>query len=154
MRAARLISVVALVTLAAGCAAKARVPPAPVDLSARLAEADVLVQAGCFDCLHDALDRYQSLRSVTGALSASIERATAGAFRSAALLALRQRELGMADDGYLKTARDLLTSGAPGLCGGAAPSCESLNQVIDMASLALRTSSTVARPATNDAALA
>ena len=153
MRAARLISVVALLALTLGCAARPRVPP-PLDLSARLGEADALVRAGCFDCLRDALDRYQALRSVTGALPAAIEQASAGAFRSAALLALRQRELGMADDGYLKTARDLLASGAPGTCGGASPPCDSLNQLLDVASLALRTSSTVARPATNDTALA
>ena len=60
----------------------------------------------------------------------------------------------MTDEGYLKTARDLLASGSPGICGGPEPSCEALGQVLEAATFALRTSSTLARPPTSDGALA
>ena len=108
MRAAGLL-VLALVPVVAGCASRARVLPPP-DLSAGLAEADAQLHAGCFDCLRDSLAKYQALRVVTGALAAATQRATVGAFRAAALLALRQRELGMVNDGYLSTARQIRAS--------------------------------------------
>jgi hypothetical protein len=95
------LGTVAALTLAGCSPSRARIPPAPIDLSQRLAEADALVAAGCFDCLRDALQKYQTLRSVSGAAQPALTRGTAGAFRTAALLALRQRELGMTDDGYL-----------------------------------------------------
>jgi tetratricopeptide (TPR) repeat protein len=114
----------------AGCgASKARLPPAPIDSSPRLAEADALVEAGCFDCLRDALQEYQVLRTMTAAPPPALARATAGAFRAAALLALRQRELGMIDDGYLNTAKELRTAWS---CGDSAPSCESLDRLLDI----------------------
>src|SRR5262245_37871800 len=118
-----------LLTLA-GCGPKAKLPPPPIDLSSRLAEADALVEAGCFDCLRDALQRYQALRQVTGAAGGSLERALAGALRTSVLLALRQRELGMVDDGYLKGAQDLRTSWQ---CGAALPDCESLDRLLEVA---------------------
>ena len=37
-------------------------PTPPIDVSPRLAEADALVEAGCFDCLRDALTKYQAIR--------------------------------------------------------------------------------------------
>src|SRR5206468_6827579 len=71
---------------------------------ARLAAADALVRSGCFDCLVQALDEYVALRSTP----VVAEAATAGAIRSAALLAIRERELGTEDSGYLTRARQLL----------------------------------------------
>ena len=73
-----------------------------------LGAADALVRAGCFDCLADALKRYESVRGVpaTGGL------ATTGAVRASALLALRERELGTTDSGYLEKARELAAGDA------------------------------------------
>src|SRR5262245_2006862 len=110
---------VGILLTAAGCAAKHPAGPSPPDLSSRLADADASLAAGCFDCLRNALDKYQAVRTVAGALPAAVERATTGAFRAAALLALRQRELGMVDDGYLKTAKDLAAES----CSAAAAGC-------------------------------
>jgi tetratricopeptide (TPR) repeat protein len=79
----------------------------PVDPSiaarATLAEADALVRAGCFDCLAGALKQYESVRAVAGVGAM----ATTGAVRASALLALRERELGTTDSGYLEKAREL-----------------------------------------------
>jgi tetratricopeptide (TPR) repeat protein len=78
-------------------------PGPPPDLhSARLAAADAQVRAGCLDCLVAAYREYEALRSMPPAAV----RATAGVVRSAALIALRERELGMVDEGYLQRARD------------------------------------------------
>jgi tetratricopeptide (TPR) repeat protein len=126
------VTTVAVLTLAGCSASKARIPPAPIDLSPRLAEADALLAAGCFDCLRDALQKYQSLRTVTAAPAPALERATVGALRAAALLALRQNELGMLDDGYLSTAKDLL---ALRPCNGLVSGCESLDRLLDIVGL-------------------
>src|SRR3954469_2640461 len=93
----------------------ARTPPALVVTPAptpaqRLEAADRLVRAGCLDCLIAAYGEYDLLRGLPAAKDA----ATAGAVRSAALIALRQRELGMVDDGYGQRARALLAA-TPGL---------------------------------------
>ena len=71
--------------------------------SERLAAADALVRAGCFDCLLAAFREYDALRSVAAVAGA----ATAGATQAAALLAIRERNLGTEDSGYLKRAGDL-----------------------------------------------
>ena len=110
----RLATLLSLMLAVGGCRA-ARPPvatqPTPfVDVSGRLAEADALVEAGCFDCLRDALSTYQAIRVLTGARVAGIDQATAGAVRAAGLLALRQRELGMIDDGYLTVAKECATA--------------------------------------------
>ena len=73
--------------------------PPPTSSSAR----------GCLDCLIDAYGEYDLLRAIPSAT----EVGTAGAVRSAALIALRERELGMTDEGYSQRARVLL-AGAPG----------------------------------------
>jgi tetratricopeptide (TPR) repeat protein len=107
---ARLIAcLVVLVTLSA-CARDALKPavvvspgPSPTE---RLAVADRLVRVGCLDCLLEAYREYQALRSVASAGQA----ATLGAIRAAGLIALRQRELGMADEGYLAAAKALSSS--------------------------------------------
>ena len=100
-----------MVCLAAGCVPK-RVAPVDPTVAARatLAEADALVRAGCFDCLTAALKQYESVRAVPGIAGL----ATAGAIRASALLALRERELGTTDSGYLERARELAAgSGSP-----------------------------------------
>jgi tetratricopeptide (TPR) repeat protein len=92
-----------------GCArpaVKAAAPSAPPTPAQRLASADRLVDAGCLDCLIQANGEYELLRTIPSAADTG----TAGAIRSAALIALRQRELGMTDEGYGQRARLLLGS--------------------------------------------
>ena len=66
------------------CAATACAPrrPAPADPSiaarATLVEADALVRAGCFDCLTDALQRYESVRAVAAVGAAAYYRPYGG----------------------------------------------------------------------------
>src|SRR5438132_13070044 len=85
------------------------VPSRPVlSPSARLADADAEVRAGCFDCLVSAFQQYNSLRAVASVADA----ATIGAARSAALLATRERELGTEDSGYLARAREIAGANA------------------------------------------
>src|SRR5437867_1825573 len=87
--------VLALAVAASACSPKAPpviVMPAPTP-SQRLASADALVRAGCLDCLISAYGEYELLRMVPSAT----DTATAGAVRSAALIAVREREMGLAD---------------------------------------------------------
>ncbi|HJZ72887.1 MAG TPA: hypothetical protein VKE51_14175 [Vicinamibacterales bacterium] len=94
-----------LCVLAVGCAGKPATqpkPPAPTPAQ-RLASADALVRAGCLDCLIDAYGEFDLLREFPYAREA----ATLGAIRAAGLIARRQRELGMTDEGYLARARTL-----------------------------------------------
>ncbi len=104
------LTVLATMLLAAAACSRTP-PPAPAAAAAptpaqRLASADALVRAGCLDCLLDAYGQYDLLRT----LPAGREAGTSGAVRAAALIALRERELGMVDDGYLPRARTLLAS--------------------------------------------
>src|SRR5438128_610811 len=103
----RRAATIAALSLLAACGPQkiAAVDPA---IAARetLAKADTNLRAGCFDCLVDALRQYQSVRAV-GAVSGA---AAAGAVRASALLALRERELGTTDSGYLEHARELLAA--------------------------------------------
>ncbi|MBI3402009.1 MAG: hypothetical protein HY048_11365 [Acidobacteria bacterium] len=117
------ISILVVVTIAAACAAPKRpvVAPGPSPVE-RLAAADALVRAGCLDCLTAAYREYDALRQ----RPAATDRATAGAIRAAALIGLRERELGMVDDGYLKIARDL--AGQP----GAPPQATTLARMLDV----------------------
>jgi len=96
-----------LVWLAAGlmaaCAPKKVAVDPAIAGRATLANADANVRAGCFDCLVEALRQYESVRAIP-ALS---DQATTGAFRAAAILAIRERELGTTDSGYLEEARRL-----------------------------------------------
>jgi tetratricopeptide (TPR) repeat protein len=71
-----------------------------------LSQAEANLHAGCFDCLVEALRQYESGRAIP-VLSAE---ATTGAVRAAALLALRERELGTTDSSYLEKARELAAS--------------------------------------------
>jgi tetratricopeptide (TPR) repeat protein len=84
-----------------------------------LAGADALVRAGCFDCLLAAYREYDELRRTPSAEEA----ATAGAVRAAALLAVRERELGTEDSGYLQRAQEL-AAGRPPLQQAIAPLLE------------------------------
>ena len=113
-----------LVCAAAACAPK-RPPTVDPVITARatLADADALVRVGCFDCLTRALQQYESVRAVP-AVGAE---ATAGAVRAAGLLALRERELGTTDSGYLEKAR-ALAAGSDSLRQEVAP----LLDVIDI----------------------
>jgi len=91
------------VGLAVGCAPKKVAVDPAIAGRVTLAEADAGLRAGCFDCLVEALRLYESTRAIP-ALAAQ---ATTGAVRAAALLALRERELGTTDSGYFEKAREL-----------------------------------------------
>src|SRR6188768_4423650 len=101
----RVMAVAAAAVLSGACA-KPRppaVPPAP-DVSGRLTKAGLLLRTGCFDCLEEALAEYESVRTVANISAGDADGATDGAIRAALLLEMRQRELGMPDDGYLRRA--------------------------------------------------
>jgi len=108
MRLHRFAAIVAVLGCAA-CAPKKPIAPSP-DLRARerLAAADKNLLAGCYDCMAAAFREYDSLRHIP----ITADAAAAGAVRAGALIALRERELGMIDGGYLAKARDVLL-GAP-----------------------------------------
>jgi tetratricopeptide (TPR) repeat protein len=94
-----------LVLVAAACARpRPTVGPSEPDAQMRMVAADALVRVGCFDCLLDAYREYDALRSAAAVADA----ARAGAVGAATLIALRQRQLGMADDGYFERAGALL----------------------------------------------
>jgi len=78
------------------------VTPDPLALE-RLAAADALVRAGCLDCLEAAFHEYDVLRTVPVVAAAATDRAV----RAAVLVALRERELGVEESGYLERAQDL-----------------------------------------------
>ncbi len=109
MRPPLAVAATALIASLAGCGPR-RIAPAPVDASDRLAAADALVNEGCFDCLADALDEFDRISRLPNLTTASTAAAAAGRVRAAVLLNVRQRELGMLDDGYLKEALDALAS--------------------------------------------
>jgi tetratricopeptide (TPR) repeat protein len=107
-----------LLVLLSGCAHPKPAPSPPPDLhSARLAVAAAQLRAGCLDCLLNAYREYEALKTNR----AASPEATAGMVRAAALIAIRQRELGMVDEGYLQRARDAAvgqTTLPPSLVGG------------------------------------
>jgi tetratricopeptide (TPR) repeat protein len=101
----RLVIILAIGGLAA-CATAPAKPAASspvVGAAESFAAADALVRAGCFDCLLAAYHAYDGLRTVPSMASA----ATTGAARAALLLAIRERELGTEDSGYLARATAL-----------------------------------------------
>ena len=99
----------AILILGAGCAkARSTATPSAPDVSGRLGKADGLLRTGCFDCLEEALAEYEAVRSVPNARPVDADAAVDGSIRALLLLELRQRELGMADDGYLQRATDLI----------------------------------------------
>jgi hypothetical protein len=97
------VFIVGLAVVASACThsntSHVAVPSGPSP-SERLAAADALVLAGCLDCLGDAYRGYDALRSMPSVA----DMAAAGLVRTAALIALRERELGMVDEGYLDRA--------------------------------------------------
>ena len=101
-----------LCAMAAACSsARVAAPKPDRTAAARLAAADALVRAGCLDCLLEAHAGYLALRGI----DAVAEAVNSGAIRTAVLLAVRERELGTEDTGYLARARDLLTGATPAL---------------------------------------
>jgi tetratricopeptide (TPR) repeat protein len=96
----------ALLAAMSGCVSSRRAPLVPEPgATARLAAADALVRAGCYDCLSTAYREYDALRA-----SPQVRvPATLGAARAAALLAIRERELGLEDSGYLPLAHELVS---------------------------------------------
>jgi tetratricopeptide (TPR) repeat protein len=107
----RRLFVYLMVCLAAACGPKKVVVDPAIAGRATLAQADANLRAGCFDCLVEALGQYESVR----AIPALTEQATTGAFRAAAILAIRERELGTTDGGYLEKARRLAPQDAGSL---------------------------------------
>ena len=86
--------------LGPGCAPRVKVPPGP-----SLLDADRLSAAGCYRCLLDALKIYDALLT-----SRPTPAATRGAFRTAILLAAREKELGLPAREPLERARGLAPS--------------------------------------------
>src|SRR5262245_61895180 len=101
---------ISLLAVLSGCSAPKRPAATPVNpevqAATRLAEADRLIRVGCLDCLIAAYGEYDQLRAFPSLRDA----AASGAIRSAALAALRQREIGYVDEGYLQRARSLASS--------------------------------------------
>ena len=100
----RLCAISILIALSACSSARPRAVVPNPRVPERLADADRLVRAGCLDCLVGAYGEYDLLRAFPAAKSA----ATLGAVRAAALITLRERELGIVDEGYGPRARTLL----------------------------------------------
>ena len=118
----RLLVIILAIGGLAACAtapAKSSATASAVRAAQSLADADALVRAGCFDCLLAAYHAYDALRTVPSTAIA----ATTGAARAAMLLAIRERELGTEDSGYLAQANQL-AAGAPALQQSVAPLLE------------------------------
>jgi tetratricopeptide (TPR) repeat protein len=99
----RRLAIVFLVLLAACGPQRVAVPDPAIAARETLASADANLRAGCFDCLVEALKQYESVRTVFAVSGA----ARTGALRASLLLAMRERELGTTDSGYLERARPL-----------------------------------------------
>ena len=84
-------------------------PPAP-DVTGQLTRAGELLYIGCLDCLEEALTEYEAIYDVPNLRSVDTNAAEEGAVRALLLLEMRQRELGMAADGYLERARQLIAA--------------------------------------------
>lgn len=118
----RLPCAIAILVALAACSPSRRPVAAPQPSAAeRLAVVDAEVRAGCLDCLTDAFTEYDVLRRDP----AAADGATAGAIRAAVLIAVRERELGMIDEGYLGRAR-AIAAAAPNVGGW-------LTKIIDIA---------------------
>jgi len=126
-----------LVALAACSPSRRPVAPQPA-ASTRLAVAETELRAGCLDCLESAYRQYDAMRQSAD----TREVATAGAVRAATLIAIRHRELGMMDEGYLATARTL--------AAGAAALPPWLPTLIDIADALPASRGGIARPPASD----
>lgn len=87
-----------------GCAARKAAPLPPPSPRADLGRARALLIAGCYTCLKDALDLYESVRKRFPDEVAAAD----GAALTALVLAVRERELGTLDSGFLDRARQLV----------------------------------------------
>lgn len=97
------VLVVAVLAALAGCAPRARLEPRPSDAAAvDLAAADALVARGCLGCLREALVTYERL-----AAGGTVPVAEARVIDTLLLLAIRERELGLARSQSLERAADL-----------------------------------------------
>jgi tetratricopeptide (TPR) repeat protein len=123
MRRLSLAAACLALAFATACAhPKVAVAPSGPTPTERLAAADDLVRAGCLDCLITAFREYDAVRTMTVAPSRPgvpavppgpvAADATAGSVRAAAMIALRERELGMLDEGYLDRARAVVAGNA------------------------------------------
>src|SRR4051794_26245362 len=101
-----------------------------------------MVQRGCYDCLLDALTRYESLRAdpVLGT------QARESAVRTAILLALRETELGLVQGAYIERARQLL--------GPVERASPELPALVDIAEVVVNGPTGFTRAATTDSQLA
>jgi tetratricopeptide (TPR) repeat protein len=104
----RQLIVLTVVVVGSGCAAKR--PPAFItpssNAAARLNAANEAVNSGCLDCLIAAYREYTALLPVPAVSVA----ATSGAIRAAALIDIRERELGLLEGDYGEVAQDLAAS--------------------------------------------
>ncbi|HXH05083.1 MAG TPA: tetratricopeptide repeat protein [Vicinamibacterales bacterium] len=96
------VSALIAAALAAGCTARPVASRTPA-LVAELHAADALAARGCYLCLREAFARYERLT----AEPATAEAAAVRAFRTAVLLAVRERTLGIPGDAFLARARRL-----------------------------------------------
>lgn len=103
--AGRRVAVCAALIAVTACGPKpvAVVPVGGPTPEQRLAAAGDMVRAGCVECFESALAEYESLLAVPSVTDA----AETGIINTAALLALRERELGMIDRNYLAHAREV-----------------------------------------------
>jgi len=87
----------------AACTPRPRLDPRPgIEVTANLTRADGLVRQGCYHCLQDALAIYERVAATGMAPAAELR-----AIDTALLLALRERELGLAGGTALEHAIDL-----------------------------------------------
>ena len=105
---------ISLLVVVGGCSSAKRPAVVPANpeagAPARLAEADRLIHAGCLDCLVAAYGEYDLLRAFPSMRAVAVS----GAIRAAALIGLREREIGHLDQGYLARARTLFAD-TPGV---------------------------------------
>jgi tetratricopeptide (TPR) repeat protein len=143
------LAVALFATLLAGCShlttsspPRAAAPGPSPDHSAELSATDEMLQRGCYDCLREALTRYENLQTdpVIGA------RARDSAVRTAVLLALRETELGLVHGAYIERARQLL--------GPVERASPELPALVDIAEVVANGPTGFTRAATTDAQLA
>jgi tetratricopeptide (TPR) repeat protein len=131
-----------LLALAASAPARRPAGVAPPSGSARLAVAEAEVRAGCLECLESAYRDYQTLRDDPSVA----ESASAGVIRAAALITMRERELGLPESEYLQQARAVAgsTTNLPAW----------LTTILDMTDAMPVARAGASRPATTDIDLA
>jgi tetratricopeptide (TPR) repeat protein len=78
------------------------------DAFRRLDSADALARVGCLNCLEEAFVAYEAVRNSDDLPTPLRTRAATSSIQTALRLALRERELGVHDNGYLQQARALI----------------------------------------------